>query len=173
MSCAHRGRGRSQRRCANAARIAVPGAQYQRTACLADMTTYALAGTDYTNPANYARQAASATLLPRGVPGVQVDGYFPDTSTFNTNHGWNHDAQFVIRLPVRWNGRLVITGAPGVETQYTQDPIISDKVISQGYAYASTDKGNGGCPTSASGGSTATPTTDDSTASPATVSTLP
>ena len=134
----------SQGGCANAARIAVPGAQYQRTACLADMTTYALARSDYTNPANYALQAASATVLPRGVPGVQVDGYFPDTSSFNTNHGWNHDAQFVIRLPDRWNGRLVVTGAPGVETQYTQDPIISDKVISEGYAYASTDKGNGG-----------------------------
>ena len=86
----------------------------------------------------------SATILPRGVPGIQVDGYFPDTSTFNTNHGWNHDAQFVIRLPDHWNGRLVITGAPGVHTQYTQDPNISDKVISEGYAYASTDKGNGG-----------------------------
>lgn len=79
----------SQGRCANVARIAVPGAQYQRAACLADMTTYALAHTDYTNPANYALQAASATALPRGVPGVQVDGYFPDTSTFNTDHGWN------------------------------------------------------------------------------------
>jgi Tannase and feruloyl esterase len=132
------------RHCANLTRIAVPGAQYQRVACLADMTTYALARTDYTNPANYVLQAASATVLPRGVPGVQIDGYFPDTSTFNTNHGWNHDAQFVIRLPDRWNGRLVITGAPGVLTQYTQDPTISDKVISEGYAYASTDKGNGG-----------------------------
>ena len=53
-------------------------------------------------------------------------------------------SQFVIRLPDHWNGRLVITGAPGVDTQYDQDPNISDKVISEGYAYASTDKGNGG-----------------------------
>ncbi len=37
----------------------------------------------------------------RGVPGLQVDGYFPDTSTSNTTHGWSHDAQFVIRLPER------------------------------------------------------------------------
>jgi dienelactone hydrolase len=136
--------GRSQRHCANISQIVVPGAQFQRLACLDDMTTYALAHTDYTNPANYALQVPSATILPRGVPGIQVDGYFPDSSTFNTNHGWNHDAQFVIRLPDHWNGRLVITGAPGVLTQYTQDPNISDKVISEGYAYASTDKGNGG-----------------------------
>lgn len=136
--------GRSQRHCANMSQIVVPGAQFQRLGCLDDMTTYALAHTDYTNPADYALQVPAATILPRGVPGIQVDGYFPDSSTFNTNHGWNHGAQFVIRLPDHWNGRLVITGAPGVDTQYDQDPNISDKVISEGYAYASTDKGNGG-----------------------------
>ena len=77
------------------------------------MTTSALANTDYTNPANYRLQVPSATILPRDVPGIQVDGYFPDTSTFNTNHGWNHDAQFVIRLRIIGTGKLVITGAPG------------------------------------------------------------
>jgi Tannase and feruloyl esterase len=144
IACAAADVGQSERHCANMSRIVVPGAQFQRAACLGDMTTFALAHSDYTNPADYALQVPSATVLPRGVPGIQVDGYFPDTSTFNTDHGWNHDAQFVIRLPDRWNGRLVITGAPGVLTQYTQDPAISDKVISEGYAYASTDKGNGG-----------------------------
>ena len=144
IPCAAADVGRSERHCAHMSRIVVPGAQFQRTACLDDMTTFALAHTDYTNPANYRLQVPSATVLPRDVPGIQVDGYFPDTYTFNTNHGWNHDAQFVIRLPDHWNGRLVITGAPGVLTQYTQDPNISDKVISEGYAYASTDKGNGG-----------------------------
>jgi hypothetical protein len=78
------------------------------------------------------------------VPGLQVDGYFPDTSTFNTHHGWNHDAQFVVRLPERWNGGLVVAGTPGVRRQYANDLTISDRVLAKGYAYAATDKGNSG-----------------------------
>ena len=77
-------------------------------------------------------------------PGMQVDGYVPDTSTHNTNHGWKHDAQFVLRMPDRWNGGLVITGAPGTREQYANDFLISDFVLGQGYAFASTDKGNNG-----------------------------
>ncbi|MDE9367761.1 tannase/feruloyl esterase family alpha/beta hydrolase [Luteipulveratus sp. YIM 133132] len=78
------------------------------------------------------------------MPGIQVDGYFPDTSTSNTNNGWKHDSQFVIRIPDHWNGKLVISGAPGVRAQYANDFIISDWVLSKGYAFASTDKGNVG-----------------------------
>jgi Tannase and feruloyl esterase len=62
----------------------------------------------------------------------------------NTHHGWNHDSQFVIRVPDHSNGGLVITGAPGVRTQYANDFIVSDWVLAQGYAFASTDKGNNG-----------------------------
>lgn len=50
----------------------------------------------------------------------------------NTHHGWNHDSQFVIRVPDHWNGGLVITGAPGVRTQYANDFIVSDWVLAQG-----------------------------------------
>ena len=85
-----------------------------------------------------------ARATPSGVPGIQVDGYFPDTSTSNTNHGWNHDSQFVIRIPDAWNGKVVITGAPGVRGQYANDLVIGDWVLAQGYAFASTDKGNMG-----------------------------
>ena len=78
------------------------------------------------------------------MPGVQLDGYFPSGTHTNTNHGWNHDAQFVIRLPKTWNGSLVVAGAPGVRAQYANDTAISDYVLSLGYAYAATDKGNTG-----------------------------
>ncbi len=128
--------------CARA--VAVPGAAHQRHACLPDLTTTALAGTPYTDTADQTGLAARGTRNPSGVPGVQIDGYFPDTSRTNAEHGWHHDAQFVLRLPARWNGGLVVTGAPGNRTQYATDALISDYVLAAGYAYAATDKGNTG-----------------------------
>ncbi|PZS35586.1 MAG: tannase/feruloyl esterase family alpha/beta hydrolase [Pseudonocardiales bacterium] len=124
--------------------LATPGAEHQETACLADLTTAGTTLTGHTNPDDWAGLHAAGTINPTGVPGVQIDGYFPDTSTGNTNHGWNHDSQFVIRLPDHWNGGLVITGAPGVRRQYADDFIISDSVLAKGYAFAATDKGNTG-----------------------------
>lgn len=135
--------------CAGASRISVPGAELQRISpCLADLTTTGLLASTppgtYTDAADWAGLHAAGTINPSGVRGVQVDGYFPDTSTTNTLHGWNHDSQFVIRLPEKWNGRLVVAGAPGVRKQYSSDFLISDQVLSQGFAYASIDKGNTG-----------------------------
>ncbi|MER6632352.1 tannase/feruloyl esterase family alpha/beta hydrolase [Streptomyces sp. NPDC000987] len=130
--------------CARQARVDVPGAAFQQSACLPDLTTAGLAGTQYTDMADQAGLTAKATPKPSGVPGVQIDGYFPDSSHFNATHGWRHDAQFVIRLPDHWNGGLVVTGAPGTRKQYATDTAISDQVLAQGYAYAATDKGNNG-----------------------------
>ncbi|MFD0313425.1 tannase/feruloyl esterase family alpha/beta hydrolase [Streptomyces flavalbus] len=130
--------------CSGLERVRVPGAELQRTACLDDLTTTGLAGTPYTDLADQAGLTARATTSPSGVPGAQVDGFFPDSSTFNATHGWRHDAQFVIRLPDRWNGGLVVTGAPGTRRQYATDKAISDQVLARGFAYAATDKGNNG-----------------------------
>jgi hypothetical protein len=124
--------------------ILVPGAETQKLACLDDLTTAGTVASGHTNPADWTGLHAPGTVNPTGVPGIQVDGYFPDTSTTNANNGWNHDAQFVIRLPAQWNGKLVITGAPGVRGQYANDFIIGDWVLARGYAFASTDKGNTG-----------------------------
>ncbi len=130
--------------CANADKVSVPGAELQQQGCLDDMTTAGTRTTNYTDASDWASLTPTGQKNPSGVPGLQVDGYFPDTSTTNTTHGWSHDAQFVIRLPDEWNGKLVITGAPGVRKQYAPDPVISDWVLAKGYAYASTDKGNSG-----------------------------
>ncbi|RYU09474.1 tannase/feruloyl esterase family alpha/beta hydrolase [Nocardioides iriomotensis] len=123
---------------------AVHGAERQVTACLDDLTTAGTVASGHTNPDDWAGLHAAGTTNPSGVPGVQVDGYFPDDSTTNTNHGWNHDSQFVVRLPDDWNGKLVVSGAPGTRRQYANDFIIGDWVLAQGYAFASTDKGNTG-----------------------------
>ena len=134
----------SSAHCSRLDRIDVPGAQVQSTACLDDLTTASTVASGHTDPVDWAGLHAAGTTNPSGVPGIQIDGYFPDTSTFNVHHGWNHDSQFVIRVPDHWNGGLVITGAPGVRRQYANDFIIGDWVLAQGYAFASTDKGNNG-----------------------------
>ncbi len=130
--------------CAAQGRVDVPGAEMQKKDCLDDLTTAGTVLTGHTNVDDWSGLHASGTKNPTGVPGIQVDGYFPDSSRTNSNNGWNHDAQFVIRLPDRWNGKLVVSGAPGVRRQYANDFIISDWVLARGYAFVSTDKGNTG-----------------------------
>jgi hypothetical protein len=130
--------------CARIGAIDVPGAERQETSCLEDLTTAGTVTSGHTNVDDWTGLHAPGTTNPSGVPGIQVDGYFPDGSTDNTNNGWNHDSQFVVRLPDDWNGKLVVSGAPGTRRQYANDFIIGDWVLAQGYAFASTDKGNVG-----------------------------
>jgi hypothetical protein len=125
-------------------RLHVPGAQVQEAACLGELTTAGTVASGHTVQADWAGLHDSSLPQPVGVPGIQVDGYFPDSSTTNTNHGWNHDAQFVLRLPDNWNGGLVVSGSPGNRRQYANDRVIGDAVLARGYAFAATDKGNTG-----------------------------
>lgn len=125
-------------------RVDVPGAQRQVAVCLDDLTTTGTLASGHTVQADWAGLTSAGLPVFGGVPGVQVDGYFPDTSTANTNNGWNHDSQFVLRLPARWNGGLVVSGSPGVRRQYANDRAIGDQALAEGYAFASTDKGNTG-----------------------------
>jgi hypothetical protein len=130
--------------CPGVTEVQVPGAALQRVECQRDLSATALAAVGRSDATDWATLHSKLSTNPPTGAGIQVDGYFPDDSTTNTTYGWNHDAQFVIRLPENWNGQLVVTGAPGVRRQYANDFIISDWVLSQGYAYASTDKGNTG-----------------------------
>lgn len=135
---------RASGHCAHQGRIDVPRAPRQQVDCLDDLTTASTVATNHTDASDWAGLNAPGTHNPSGVPGIQVDGYFPDTSTSNTHHGWNHDSQFVVRLPDDWNGKLVVSGAPGTRTQYAGDFLFSDWLLARGYAYAMTDKGNDG-----------------------------
>ncbi|MFJ8210268.1 3-hydroxybutyrate oligomer hydrolase family protein [Streptomyces sp. NPDC096033] len=130
--------------CAGMSRLRVPGAELGVPSCLDELTTAGTVASGHTDRADWAGLTPAGLSVPSGVPGIQIDGYFPDSSTGNTNHGWNHDSQFVIRLPDRWNGGLVVTGSPGVREQYANDRAISDWVLARGYAFAATDKGNTG-----------------------------
>ena len=131
--------------CTNMAAISVPRAERQLTWCLDDLSTPYLVLTNHTDASDWGTLHSRTTRNPSGaVPGIQVDGYFSDTSTTNAYNGWFHDSQFVIRLPDNWNGKLVITGAPGVRKQFAVDYLLSDWFVARGYAYAATDKGNSG-----------------------------
>ncbi len=135
--------------CPNIQTLRVPGAVEQDEYCLDNLTTPGLTNEVHTSRDDWQGLHASATKNPQGpIPGIQIDGYFADDSTTNCNNfaefGTCHDSQFVIRMPKDWNGKLVITGAPGVRGQYALDFLFSDWLVSRGYAFASTDKGNTG-----------------------------
>ncbi|MFL6097036.1 MAG: hypothetical protein ACJ71Y_16415, partial [Blastococcus sp.] len=100
--------------CANASAIHVPGAELQRVECEDDLSATALSAKGRSDASDWEGLHSQQTKNPPAGAGIQIDGYFPDDSTTNTENGWSHDSQFVIRLPEHWNGQLVITGAPGV-----------------------------------------------------------
>ena len=126
------------------ARLHVPMAEHQVVSCLDELTTAGTVASGHTVQADWTGLTQASLPQPSGVPGIQVDGYFADTSTTNSNNGWNHDAQFVLRLPDRWNGGLVVSGSPGSRRQYANDRALADFVLAKGYAFAATDKGNTG-----------------------------
>ncbi|MDQ4124887.1 MAG: tannase/feruloyl esterase family alpha/beta hydrolase, partial [Actinomycetota bacterium] len=130
--------------CVGQEKVEVPGAELQELYCVDDLSTAGTQTNGRSDRSDWGTLHHRDTRNPSGIPGLQVEGYFPDTSRTNPWRGRNHDAQFVIRLPDRWNGKLVVTGAPGVRRQYANDFIISDWVLDRGYAFASTDKGNTG-----------------------------
>jgi len=125
--------------------IMVPGAAQQDTpTCLPDLTTPGLIAAGRTDASDWATLTSVRTAPQPATAGLQVDGYFPDDSTTNGEYGKKHDAQFVMRFPDVWNGKLLVTGAPGVRKQFALDRAISDWAVAHGYAFASTDKGNTG-----------------------------
>jgi hypothetical protein len=68
------------------------------------------------------------------IPGLQIEGMFADS-------------RFVIRIPDKWNGKLVMAGIPGVVDERSADDVFSDYALTKkngdggSYAYAATDKG--------------------------------
>src|SRR5947207_276991 len=78
----------SEPTCGGPETLRVPRAQHQISACLADLTTASTVSTGHSIAAEWAGLQPGGAVNPTGIPGIQLDGYFPDTSTFNTDHGW-------------------------------------------------------------------------------------
>jgi pimeloyl-ACP methyl ester carboxylesterase len=49
--------------------------------------------------------------------------------------------RYVLRIPDAWNGKLVVVGTPAFRSEYANDGIWSDFLLSLGYAYACSNKG--------------------------------
>ncbi|GAC1582538.1 MAG: tannase/feruloyl esterase family alpha/beta hydrolase [Candidatus Dormibacteria bacterium] len=163
------------------------GAEWLDCHVVADLTTTnnpwtdsgSLTGMGFPPPGSGALNSKKSNATGPAVPGLQLDGYFPDScnafllagttgpgepALFNkagapfipgctpANPPANatcltqchHDAQFVIRIPDAWNGRLMTSGTPGIRDAFASDFINSDYAMEKGWAYVSQDKGNMG-----------------------------
>ncbi|PKO41738.1 MAG: hypothetical protein CVU33_00100 [Betaproteobacteria bacterium HGW-Betaproteobacteria-6] len=89
--------------------------------------------TPQTDRATISPDAANRPPITSPVPGVQLNARIASDPT--------GQARFLLRLPAKWNGRLVVAGASGTRSEFNGDFAWSDYVIQKGYAYASQNKG--------------------------------
>jgi hypothetical protein len=73
------------------------------------------------------------TPITKLVPGLQLHARIADDPT--------GEARFLVRLPDKWNGGLVVAGSSGTRSEFNGDFAWSDYVVQKGYAYASQNKG--------------------------------
>ena len=69
--------------CPNQQRVKVPGAETQELYCLDDLSTATAQTNGRTDRSDWATLHSRDTRNPSGIPGLQVEGYFPDTSRTN------------------------------------------------------------------------------------------
>lgn len=54
--------------------------------------------------------------------------------------------EIVLKLPAKWNGRLVVAGTPGTRSELSNEAVLASWLLRRGYAYVAGNKGmtNGG-----------------------------
>ena len=88
------------------------------------------------SPAYAARDAADLTpsiveTPPEPIPGRRATGSLGPAQ------------RYVVRIPDRWNGRLVVAGTPAQRSEFACDWLFGDPLLARGYVYASSNKGQG------------------------------
>ena len=133
--------------CRGMEQLTVPGAEQLEAACLADLTTAGTIKTGHTDPSGFTGFGGLS------VPGTDNPFRGPRNPARRLLPGHlhlQHHPRLEPRRPVRdpppaaLERRTRRRRPPSIRRQYASDVIISDYVLSRGYAYASTDKGNSG-----------------------------
>lgn len=84
----------------------------------------------------------TTNLVTSGVaPTVQVPGYEATGTLTVIEGGASRTQEVLLKLPVEWNGRLVVLPSPGVHTEFGNELGYSWWLTEAGYAVASTNKG--------------------------------
>jgi len=82
----------------------------------------------------------SLTIVPPQAHWFTPDRPVPGRCVFGT-HPEDPHARFVLRMPEDWNGAIVVSAAPGLISEFGCDLYWSDFCLTNGFAFASTDKG--------------------------------
>ena len=155
------------------------GAEWIDCHRVADLTTtnnpytdpQSLTGMGFPPPGSGTLNSKYTTPTSPPVPGIQIDGYFPDAcNAFQAEpaltakdgapfipgctpptivgqtcvSGCHHDSQFVLRIPDSWDGHLLTAGTPGIRDAFASDFVFGDYALEKSWAYVSQDKGNMG-----------------------------
>jgi hypothetical protein len=88
------------------------------------------------SPAYTARDAADLTpsivaCPPEPIPGRRASGSLRPGQRYS------------VRIPNRWNGRLVVAGTPAQRSEFACDRLFADPLLARGYAYVASNKGEG------------------------------
>lgn len=88
------------------------------------------------SPAYAAHDAADLTpsivaLPPDSIPGRRAFGSL------------RRGQRYLVRIPDRWNGRLVVAGTPAQRSEFACDRLFADPLLARGFAYVSSNKGEG------------------------------
>ena len=79
----------------------------------------------------------SALLQPTAEhPGAEVTG----TLEVSDDDGLRRQ-ELVLKLPEDWNGKLVVAGAPGTRSEFSNEAVLTPWLLARGYAYVAGNKG--------------------------------
>jgi hypothetical protein len=79
----------------------------------------------------------AAEIYPAQVPSPATEP-IPGTQTIGS---YAEGERFVLRVPDAWNGKLVVAGTPGLRSEFSNDAIWGDFLLSHDFAFACSNKG--------------------------------